>query len=285
MRKALVGSLLALPLLLIAGCAADTSDATRAAPDSDTDSEEAELRGMRLFDCRGGESGSESLTRMELAVSASKVKLTDLSRDASPPDSGTIDPSYRPSSPTYAGSSRFTGFDKISGSLSSDVSRVDLMVSKEIMDGGARGKLWIRTSGPEGAGTSSYTCTSKPKAVSVSLSKNARVYCDMSPLVCGAGAPPGETCLSDLFVSQTANDGATLRYKWLDHFGVNVRERSESIGASTSFARTKKTIEAKWGSATIDVTYRAGVTYLGDIKLADGRTGKVRCSDLAMLDD
>lgn len=276
-------ALVALPLLFIAGCAADSTESTPGPDDSDTESEDAELRGMKLYDCRGGESGSETLARMELGVSSTKLKLTDLSRDASPPDSGTIDPSYRPTSSTYAGSSRFTGFDKVADSLSSDVSRVDLMASKELMAGDARGKLWIRTSGPEGARTDSYTCTSKPKAVAVALSKNARVYCDMAPLICGHGPPPGDTCLADFFVNQSG-DGATLRYKWYDHFGVNVRERSESVGASTSFTRTKKTIKAKWGAATLDLTYRAGVTYLGDVKLADGRTGKVRCSDLAMLD-
>lgn len=52
----------------------------------------------------------------------------------------------------------------------------------------------------------------------------------------------------------------------------------------SSFTRTKKTIEATWGAASVDLTYRAGVTCLGDVKLADGGAGKVRCSDLAMHD-
>jgi hypothetical protein len=57
------------------------------------------------------------------------------------------------------------------------------------------------------------------------------------------------------------------------------------LGASDELARTTRKVSAAWeGGLKVDLTYRGGITYLGAIRLSDGRTGEVQCNDLAMLD-
>lgn len=276
--RAFVLALVSGVTLLSAGCATTADD-----DEPSADVAASELGALKYFDCRGSQDIGDTLNRIEFGYAKAEVRLVDVSRDATEPDTGKLDPSYAPTSATYAGSSRYVGFAKVADGLSSDVSRVDVMVSKEITGGGASGRIWLRTSGPEGARTDSYTCKAKPKALAVDTARPARLLCQMNKLICAPGAPPGDTCLSEFFVNQSAD--ASLRLTWLDHFGVNVSERKEAIGAATKFTRTKKAIAGKWGKTTVDLTYRAGVTYTGSLKLEDGRSEKVHCSDLAMFDE
>lgn len=245
------------------------------------DPEEDEVTATRFYDCRAN--GDALVTRMELALGKNKAKVTDLGKGAAPPDDGTKDPSYKPSSPEYKDTTRFAGYDKIADTTHGEIGSMFLLVSPELMAKAASGKVWFRESGPEGGGTERYTCTSKPKALTVDTGLKARLLCDLDQIACGAGAPPGQTCLSDLFVQQT-DGGATMRLTWLDHFGVNAKERKESLGDSSQLSRTKTGFHAKWSGGELDLDYRAGVTYKGTFKPAGGKVSNVTCSDMAMLD-
>jgi len=247
---------------------------------------EDELRegATRVYDCRGEDQDS-TLGRFELVLSNrnAKAKVTSISKNAAAPGDGTIDPDYRPVSASYQGGARYTGFEKIRESMSaSDFGSLELIISKELKEGGDRKRAWIRYTGG-GATTEGFVCHKRAAPFAVEVARKARLQCE-SELLCTDDNPPGSTCLSEIFVKQTEDDKATLRLTYLDHFGVNVRERQENIGDSTELARTKTKVDAKFGEHEIELKYRAGITYLGKLKMPDGRTAKLDCNDLAMLD-
>jgi hypothetical protein len=265
------------------GCAADAdANASEQADEGEIETDEAALAAMSYYDCRGGEPGIDTLARIEIGLSTTRLAVTDLSKDAAVPDIGKLDRSYRPG-PTYTGAIRFASLSKLEDSFSSDVAHVEIIVSKELKAKAAQGKMWIRTSG-SGGDSDSYWCKSKPKKLSVDASRKARLACSFSPIICTNDNPPGDTCLADLFVNQTSADGATLKLMYLDHFGVRATPRSQQVGASSALARTTKKIDASWGDNELKLTHRGGVTYVGTFELPDGRSSKVQCNDLAMFD-
>lgn len=85
-------------------CAAQTEEASPEGVESD----EGALTAMHYYECRSSFS-DDMLTRVEVGIGASKIEFTDLSKDAAPPDTGRLDPSYRPT-PTFTGAIRFDGF-------------------------------------------------------------------------------------------------------------------------------------------------------------------------------
>ena len=111
----------------------------------------------------------------------------------------------------------------------------------------------------------------------------ARLACSLDHLVCNSGPAPGDSCLADAFLMQGASD-ASLRLSWLDHFGVRATERREPLGASTTFSRRATRITGNWAGTKMALRYRAGVTYVGRITLADGRSETIQCNDLSMFD-
>jgi hypothetical protein len=270
----------AAPLALVLGGCSAASQSTEPAPEDP--SVEEDLASATYYQCWGGSSDA-TLHHFELALGAKSIRVTDLSKDAVVPDTGKLDPTYKPTSTTYKDTTRFIGFQKIADSTD-EVGEVDVMIANDLLEHKpANGKLWIRMAGPEGGGTTTYDCKASTKLKPV-VSTHARLACDLDQMICGNGAPPGQTCLSDVFVNQTASGSATVTLTWLDHFGVNVKERKVNAGTQTSFSRTVSTTKGAWGGNTIDLDYRAGVTYAGTIKLSDGRSAKMHCNDLGMLD-
>src|SRR3954470_20306479 len=82
--------------LSAAGCAASTDDAPLADEDpGPTETDEAALTKMAWYDCSGGASDA-ILHHLEVGISATRLQLTDLSKDAAPPDMGTLDRTYKP---------------------------------------------------------------------------------------------------------------------------------------------------------------------------------------------
>jgi hypothetical protein len=276
----------------VVGCAADATEAPAPAPDavgsgsgesgSGEETATDDVTSMKYYDCRGGGADHEDwLGRFEIGLSATKIAITDLSRDAAPPDTGKLDRDYNPT-PTYAGAVRFVGFAKILDEATfSDLANLEIIVSKELKAKAASGKLWIRTSGG-GGDTTQYHCKSKTAKMKVVTSKKARLACSMK-LICESGNPPGETCLSDLFINQTTASDATLKLTYLDHFGVHVVERKVNLPAS-DLSRTTKKVDGDWAGNKLKLEHRGGVTYTGTFKLPDGRSSEVKCNDLAMFD-
>lgn len=265
-------------LSLVAVACGGATSGTDIAPASE---DELETAKAALYDCHGA-AGNDSLVRFELALTKTTAKLTDLSKDAAAPGTGKVDPSYTPTSSEYADATRFVGFDAID--LGSDISRIDLMISKEVRAASASGRIWLRLSGPEGGSKWTYACDKKAKPVAVDTSVKSRFACRVSPMICTDDNPPGQTCLTDLFVNQKDDDAADLRLSYLDHFGVHADERKDELGASSALSRTKTTYSGKWGKNELKLEYRAGVTYMGTLKLDGGKSSKVKCNDLAMLD-
>jgi hypothetical protein len=266
-------------LVMTAACATSAENVPPA--DEPVESEEAAVASMKYYDCRGSQDDGDTMQRFELGMSATRIQVTDVSKDAAPPDKGTIDRSYAPG-PAYEGAIRFQGFDVLESSFSSDVAHVEFIVSKEIKTRAAQGKVWMRTSG-SGGGSQSYFCKSKADKLKVDTAVKSRLVCSLSPIICTNDNPPGETCLADLFVGQSAS-GASLKLTYLDHFGVFAQRRQQSLGASDDFDRTTRKIGGSWDGNKLDLEYRGGVTYTGTFKLPDGRSSKVQCNDLAMFD-
>jgi hypothetical protein len=262
---------------LVVGCAGTVAD-----DGGDVGVGEAAATTMRWYDCNTSSSDiGDQTKRLEVGISPTTLKVVDVSKDAAPPDSGTIDPSYRPT-PSFAGAVRYSGFPNLVA-LWSDVGSVDLIVSKELQENPTQGKIWLRTAGSGGGGSTSYFCRSKAKPFTVESSRRSRLACNLH-LVCTDDNPPGETCLDSAFINQTSAAGATLRTKYLDHFGVHVQERQVNVGPSSALARTGSSFSAAWAGNKLDLTYRAGVTYVGTFKLPDGRSTEAQCNDLAMFD-
>jgi hypothetical protein len=165
----------------------------------------------------------------------------------------------------------------------SEVSRGDIIVTKEFQANPEHARLLLREAGPEGGGNEAFNCKPKAKKLAVETSKHARLACSVS-LECTNDNPPGQTCLDSAFVNQTSNDSATLRVQFLDHFGVHADVRKEEVGASNELHRTATTIKAEWQGHPLDLKYRAGVTYEGTLKMPNGAEAKAKCNDLAMLD-
>ncbi len=271
------GSLVVIVALLsaVVGCGIDG-----AATPPEAEMDEAEVTSTRWFDCNASDH-NDQLQRVEVGMSATKLQLTDVSKDSAPPDEGTLDRNYNPT-PAYAGAIRFRGFPKLVD-LWDEVASVDVIVSTEIQNSAAQGKIWMRTAGGGGGGTTSYWCKSKPKKFTVDTSRRSRLACNLK-LLCVDDNPPGSTCLDAAFINQSTDSGATLRTTYLDHFGVHVEVRQVNVGASTHLDRTTRTFEAAWGGHQVEVTDRAGVTYVGTFKLPDGRATEAQCNDLAMFD-
>ena len=267
-----------LGVLALSGCSAPTEE-SEASPVGD---DESAISATKFYDCNGGERDA-SLTHLEVGLSSKKLYLTDLSKDAMAPDVGELDASYAPT-PSYAGAIRFDGWSKLLEEMSSDVAHIEVIVSKELKAKGATGKLWIRTSGSGGDSTQ-YYCKAKAQKLKVSTAVKSRLACELDHLICQNDNPPGDTCLGDLFVNQTAAGSATLRLTYLDHFGVRATTRNVNVGASTDLTRTTRKFAGEWGAHDLSLTYRGGITYTGKIKLPDGRSETVKCNDLAMLDD
>lgn len=268
--------------LLTMGCAASSEDPSRT-PDESSDATEADLTATRWFDCSNGFSDNpDQMSHLEVGYSKSKLSVTDLSKDATPPSSGKLDPSYHPTSSTYANAVRYSGFSEIAD-VWDDVSTVDFMVSKELQDGKAAGKIWMRDAGPEGGRTSSFWCKAKAGPIKVKTSVKARFACELG-LLCKDDNPPGSTCLHSAFIQQTDAKTVKMRVEYLDHFGVHVVERKVELGSDDTVNRTTRSFEASVDGNVIDLAYRGGVTYTGELTLADGRKTKATCNDLAMLD-
>jgi hypothetical protein len=266
-------------LVMTAACAGSAESVPVA--NEPVESEEAAIASMKYYDCRGSQDDGDTMQRFELGISATRIQVTDVSKDAAPPDKGTIDRAYTPG-PSYEGAIRFQGFDILESSLSSDVAHVEFIVSKEIKTRAAQGKVWMRTSG-SGGGSQSYFCKSKAEKLKVDTALKSRLFCSLKPIICTNDNPPGETCLADLFVGQSAS-GASLKLTYLDHFGVFAQRRQQSLGASDDFNRTTRKIEGAWNDNALKLDYRGGVTYTGTFELPDGRSSKVQCNDLAMFD-
>lgn len=275
--RTLFTALLSIFSLAAVACGGATNDDVAPAPASE---DELATAKSALYDCHGA-AGNDSLVRFELALTKTTAKLTDLSKDAAVPGTGKIDPSYAPTSSEYADATRFVGFDTID--LSSDISRIDLMISKEVRESKASGRIWLRLSGPEGGSKWTYSCDKKDKPVAVDTARKARLACNMQQMICADDNPPGKTCLTEAFVNQKDDDAADMRFTYLDHFGVHVEERKDELGASSSLSRTKTSFSGKWGKSELKLEYRAGITYTGTLKV-DGKSGTVKCNDLAMLD-
>lgn len=263
----------------LAACGGEAQDSVPVPTGATED--ELGTRGTRYYDCRGDD--DTSLTRFELQYSTNKVKIVDISKDAAAPGTGVLDPDYRPTSASYQGASLFEGFGDMLRTMSGDAHAVSLIVSKALKDGEDHKRVWLRYTGG-GASTFGYVCHRKTAPLKVALDTRARLACSLSKVACTDDRPPGSTCLFDAFVKQTDDEAATLSLTWTDHFGVNVRDRKENVGASSAFSRTKTKIKGTFEGHQLDLEYRAGVTYLGKLKLPDGRSGEASCSDLAMLD-
>jgi len=260
--------------LIVAGCAASSDSETGGATDDVTASS--------YYDCFSSSSDGV-LAHFELALRGDALDVTDLSKDAAPPDTGKLDPSYRPSS-TYASYVRYSGYAKIGGQFS-ETQSVDMLASKELQTRAAKGTLAIRTAGSDGGGTSRATCTAKAKPLTVDPARKARLSCSLSQSICVDDNPPGSTCLFDLFVNQTSAGAATLKRTYLDHFGVRVVERPVSLGASKALRRTGQEVEVSWADATsLKLDLRGGITYTGTYADPSGQSRDVQCNDLAMLD-
>lgn len=282
MQRAPKLGLFALTLMaaIAAGCASSaTHDGSDSAESSD------ELRRLSYHDCRGASDRGTGITRFELRQTTTTARITDLGPDAAAPGWGTIDRKYAPTSKTYQGATRFQGYERMFDSAHSDIGTIELIVSPTIRDSDDSGYVWIRSSGAGGGSSERFSCTKKDAPIKVDTNRYARIVCDLKPIVCGPGAPPGETCLSDLYVRQYADDRANMRVTILDHFGVNISERKEWTGASTELERTTRAFRAELPGYTLDLTYRAGVTYEGTLAIDGGESTNVKCSDLAMLDD
>ena len=275
MKVSGIAAIFAFVALGTVACAGTTEDSAPVA-----DGAEA-VTSVHLYDCRTGADQGGTLQRFELAMSPTSAEITDVSKDAAPPDSGRIDPSYHPT-PQLAGAIRYRGFDKIASSFD-EVSVLDLLVPKEFQGSPEQGKLLIRTTGPEGGGSTSYFCKTKTKKLAVDLSVKARLNCNVS-LECTNDNPPGQTCLDSAFVNQTTASSATLRTSYLDHFGVHADPRNVDVGASTKLTRTKDEFSATFPQHSLELTYRAGVTYTGKLVLPSGKSATAKCNDLAMLD-
>jgi hypothetical protein len=261
-----------------AACAAPNEEAAEAPVGED----ESAVTATKFYDCNGGDRDS-NLHHLEVGLSSKKLSITDLSKDAMVPDVGELDASYAPG-PSYTGAIRFGGWQKLLDEMPSDVAHIEVIVSKELKAKNASGKLWIRTSGSGGDSTQ-YFCKAKAAKLQVSTSVKSRLSCELDKLICQNDNPPGDTCLGDLFVNQTAAGSATLRLTYLDHFGVRATTRNVNVGASTDLSRTTRKVEGEWGDHELSLTYRGGITYTGKITLPDGRSEGVKCNDLAMLDD
>lgn len=260
-----------------AACAAPSEE--EAAPVAE---DESAVTATKFYDCTGGERDS-NLHNLEVGLSSKKLSITDLSKDAMSPDVGELDADYTPS-PSYAGAIRFGGWQKLRGEMPSDVAHIEVIVSKELKAKAATGKLWIRTSGSGGDSTQ-YYCRAKAAKLKVATSVKSRLSCELDRLICQNDNPPGDTCLGDLFINQTASGSATLRLTYLDHFGVRATPRNVNVGASSDLSRTTRKFSGEWGAHDLSLTYRGGITYTGKITLPDGRSEGVKCNDLAMLDD
>ncbi len=281
----LVVALGSVGLLFVAGCSADAADGAGAAAPVDVSGEgtaEDDVTAMKYYDCRGGDS-NDSMSRLEIGLGATKLDVTDLSKDAAPPDSGKIDRDYNPSA-QYAGAVRFLGWEKILTSFGGgDVAHIEFIVSKEIKAKQAAGKIWMRTSG-SGGDTTQFSCKAKAGKLKVDAAKKARLACSIQHLICTHDNPPGDTCLSDVFLNQTSDDEATLKLTYLDHFGVHVVERKVPLAAS-ALQRTTKKVEGTWAGNHLELDHRGGVTYTGTFKLpGSGGSSEVQCNDLAMFD-
>jgi hypothetical protein len=265
----------------LTGCASSESRDDGAPIADDVEATESELQSMKYFDCNA--LGSiDSFSRFELGVSASKVVATDLSKNAMPSGMGTLDPSFRPTSSSLAGASRFKGFATILEGSPSDATGVEVLISPDVRALKASGRAWIRWNSGSGPATEGYICKAKAERLTVNTATNARVACNLNRIECKNDNPPGETCLAGAFISQSSS-GTTLKLKYYDHFGVNAVERSVAKGSSTGFTRTKKALSGNWSSEALDLTYRAGITYVGKLKV-DGKAVSVQCNDLSMLD-
>jgi hypothetical protein len=267
-------------LLGTAACAAPSDDAAEPVGE-----DEAEVSATKFYDCNGGERDS-NLNHLEVGLASKKLSITDLSKDAMSPDVGELDADYNPSA-AYAGAIRFGGWSKLLSEMPSDVGHIEVIVSKELKAKATTGKLWIRTSGSGGDSTQ-YYCKAKPAKLKVSTSVKSRIACELDKLICQDDNPPGETCLGDVFINQTAtgaSGSATLRLAYLDHFGVNIVKRNVNVGASSDLSRTTRSFKGEWGGHDLSLTYRGGITYTGKLTLPDGRSQTVKCNDLAMLDD
>ena len=266
---------------LAVGCAASSEDGA-SAPNESTDATEADLTAMKWFDCNDGFSNNpDQMSHVEMGYSKSKLTVTDLSKDALPSATGTSDHDYHPTSATYAGTVRYTGFDAIEKEWSP--TSVAFLVSKEIQDGKSAGKVWLRSQAPDGGGTSSYWCKVKAGPIKVKTSTKARFACELG-LLCKDDNPPGSTCLDSAFIQQTDAKTAKMRVEYLDHFGVHVVERKVELGSDDTVDRDAKSFKANVDGNEIDLKYRSGITYTGEFTLADGRKTKATCNDLAMLD-
>ena len=260
--------------VLVAGCAA--SDESGAAGTVD------DVTAAAYYDCRSSFS-DDTLNHFEISLGAGSLAVTDLSKEAAPPDMGKLDASYRPTA-TYAGYVRYSGYEKL-GSQFSDSIGIDMLASKELQAHAAKGTLAIRSSGADGGGTSRATCTAKAKPLTVDVGRKARLSCSLAKSICVDDNPPGSTCLFDLFVNQTGADVATLKRTYLDHFGVRVVERPVAVGASATLRRTADQVAATWPDGTsLTLGLRGGLTYTGSYGDAGGEKRDVQCNDLAMLD-
>ncbi|MFO0665484.1 MAG: hypothetical protein U0174_16125 [Polyangiaceae bacterium] len=256
----------------VPACAVETED--------QTESTEDELASMKYYMCTSSYRDA-TITQLELGISASKISVTDLSKDALVADTGTLVANYRPTSPQYQGGAMYSGFRKLQDEMDQNV---DFILSKELKAKAASAKLYMRTQASDGGGTQAFWCKSKPKKLTVNPNQMGRIACSLEGAIRVDGPPPGETALFDVFLYQHDTETSKITFTYLDHFGVRATERKESISASTSFNRTSKKITGAWGKNKIDLTYRAGITYTGTFKLEDGQVAKVKCNDLAMLD-
>lgn len=266
----------AVAALLVSGCAASSAEEPAASGEQD-------LTAPAYYDCRSSFS-DEQLARFEIAITDRTLDVVDLSKDAVEPDTGSIDPSYRPGS-SYAGYVRYSGYAKISKGFAS-YTTIDMLASKELQARAPKAQLAIRSQASDGGGTNRATCTAKAKKLAVDPARKARLNCSLGQSICTDGNPPGSTCLFDMFVNQTSPSAATLKLTYLDHFGVHVSERPVSIGASTSLARTETHAEASWADGTgVSLDLRGGITYTGTYTDKSGEKRPLQCNDLAMLDD
>jgi hypothetical protein len=243
----------------------------------------ADMTAAHLYDCGGGGDSNMAgtLARFELAMTPTTASIVDVSKDAAPPGDGRIDPSYHPTA-QLVGAIRYRGFDKITETMD-EVSQLDLIVPKEFQDNPQQGKVLIREAGPEGGDTQTFFCKTKTKKLAVDVSRKSRFNCNVS-LVCTEDNPPGKTCLDSAFVNQTTASAATLRTSYLDHFGVHADPRNVDVGTSTHLSRTTEKFSAEFTGHSIDLKYRAGITYIGKLVLPTGKTADAKCNDLAMLD-
>jgi hypothetical protein len=164
----------------------------------------------------------------------------------------------------------------------SDSSSLEVLVSAEVRANKA-GRVTLRRGSGSGPASESYSCKTKASPVAVNTATNARLACELDKLACHPGPAPGDTCLVSAFAVEGNDSKSSLKLKYYDHFGVRVTERSESVGNSTSFSRSKTSVTGAWSNASLNVKYRAGITYTGAMRVG-AETVKVQCNDLSMLD-